>query len=117
MSNPKEQKFISVKMPSMTRLLIGGAMAFWLSTIMNPAFVAIAVLVVLLIPILSVDNMFSSQFAKAYRQPKQPEPKKISKSEYLESKFAAEEKKEPEKTVAASNAKNAKPAKKAKKGK
>ena len=114
MSNPKEQKFTLVKMPSMTRLLIGGGLAFWLSTIMNPAFVAIAVLVVLLIPVLSVDNMFSSQFAKAYRQPKPPEPKKMSKSEYLESKIAAEEKKE---TPPPASAKNAKPAKKGKKGK
>lgn len=104
-----------VKMPSMTRLLIGGGLAFWLSTIMNPAFVAIAVLVVLLIPVLSVDNMFSSQFAKAYRQPKPPEPKKMTKSEYLESKVAAEEKKEPEKAVVPSTAKNAKPPKKGKK--
>jgi ABC-type lipoprotein release transport system permease subunit len=117
MSNPKEQKFMLVKMPSMTRLLIGGGLAFWLSTIMNPAFVAIAVLVVLLIPVLSVDNMFSSQFEKAYRQPKPPEPKKISKTEYLESKIAAEEKKEAE-PAASPVAKNAKPtAKKGKKGK
>lgn len=115
MSNPKEQKFMLVKMPSMTRLLIGGGLAFWLSTIMNPAFVAIAVLVVLLIPVLSVDNMFSSQFAKAYRQPKPPEPKKMTKSEYLESKVAAEEKKEPEKVAVPSTSKNAKPPKKGKK--
>jgi hypothetical protein len=114
MSDSKEQKFTLVKMPSMTRLLIGGGLAFWLSTIMNPAFVAIAVLVVLLIPVLTVDNMFSSQFAKAYRQPKPPEPKKMSKSEYLESKVAAEEKKEAE----SSAPKNAKPpVKKGKKGK
>jgi hypothetical protein len=89
MSDSKGQKFALVKMPSFTRLLIGGMMAYWLSTIMNPAFVAIAVLVVLLIPVLTVDNMFSSQFSRAYRQPEQVKPKVMSKSEYIESKTAA----------------------------
>lgn len=92
MSDTKQQ-FIQVRMPSFTRLLIGGLIAYWLSTIMNPAFVAIAVLVVLLIPILTVDNIFSAQFSKAYRQPPPVQPKVISKSEYLETKMPAVEKK------------------------
>jgi hypothetical protein len=110
MSDIKGQKIMHVKMPSFTRLLIGGAMAFWLSTIMNPAFVAIAVLVVLLIPILTVDNIFSAQFSKAYRQPPPVQPKVISKTEYLETKLPAAEKK-PEPVVEDKKSKNAKTAK------
>ncbi|MEI7796649.1 MAG: hypothetical protein WCI06_08450 [Methylococcaceae bacterium] len=85
MANIKEKKIVLVKMPSFTRLLIGGLAAYWLSTIMNPAFVAIAVLVILLIPILTVDNIFSRQFSDAYKQPEQIVPKVMKKSEYLAS--------------------------------
>ncbi len=92
MSDAKGQKVALVKMPSFTRLLIGGLAAYWLSTIMNPAFVAIAVLVVLLIPILTVDSIFSNQFSKAYRQPAQVTPKVMTRSEYLETKAAPETK-------------------------
>lgn len=88
MADEKVKKVKLVKMPSFTRLLIGGLMAYWLSTIMNPAFVAIAVLVILLIPVLTVDNIFSRQFTKAYYPPVQIQPKTMSKSEYIESKTA-----------------------------
>jgi len=83
MANTKEKKITLVKIPSFTRLLIGGLAAYWLSTIMNPAFVAIAVLVILLIPVLTVDNIFSQQFSHAYKQPEQIVPKVMKKSEYL----------------------------------
>ncbi len=92
MSDAKGEKVALVKMPSFARLLMGGIAAYWLSTIMNPAFVAIAVLVILLIPILTVDNIFSNQFSSAYRQPVQVVPKVMSRSEYLESKAALENK-------------------------
>ncbi len=108
MSDSKGQKLALVKMPSFTRLLIGGMMAYWLSTIMNPAFVAIAVLVVLLIPVLTVDNMFSSQFSRAYRQPVQAQPKVMSKSEYIESQTAAAAKPAPEPVTPQKNEKKSK---------
>ncbi len=92
MADDKVKKVKLVKMPSFTRLLIGGLMAYWLSTIMNPAFVAIAVLVILLIPVLTVDNIFSRQFTRAYNPPIQVQPKTMSKSEYIEGKMAQEPK-------------------------
>lgn len=92
MADDKVKQVKLVKMPSFTRLLIGGLMAYWLSTIMNPAFVAIAVLVILLIPVLTVDNIFSRQFTRAYNPPIQVQPKTMSKSEYIEGKLAQETK-------------------------
>ena len=90
MADIKEKKIALVKMPSFTRLLIGGLAAYWLSTIMNPAFVAIAVLVILLIPVLTVDNIFSRQFSDAYKKPEQIVPKVMNKSEYLATLAPAE---------------------------
>lgn len=77
------KKIVLLKMPSFTRLLIGGLAAFWLSTIMNPAFVAIAALIIFFIPVLTVDNIFSRQFERAYKQPEEIKPKVMTKSEYL----------------------------------
>lgn len=78
------EKVIKVRMPSFTRLFIGGLAAYWLSTIMNPAFVAIAVLVILMIPILTVDNIFSRQFSSAYKPPEpikqKPKPKTVEEN-------------------------------------
>lgn len=45
-----------VKVPSPMRLLCGGALAYWLAHIINPAFVAIAVMIVLFIPIFITDS-------------------------------------------------------------
>jgi hypothetical protein len=95
MADEKVKKVKLVKMPSFTRLFIGGLMAYWLSTIMNPAFVSIAVLMILLIPVLSVDNIFSRQFTRAYYPPPKIEPKVMSKSEYIELKTAEEIKNAP----------------------
>ncbi len=67
-----DEKIIKVRIPSFTRLFIGGLAAYWLSTIMNPAFVAIGFLVILMIPVLTVDNMFSRQFSTAYKKPPEP---------------------------------------------
>lgn len=89
------KKVVLLKMPSFTRMLIGGLAAFWLATIMNPAFAAIAVLVILFIPVLTVDNIFSKQFERAYKKPEEIQPKKMTKSEYLaalEAKNQAESK-------------------------
>lgn len=77
------KKVVLLKMPSFTRMLIGGLAAFWLSSIMNPAFAAIAVLIIFFIPVLTVDNIFSKQFERAYKKPEEIQPKKITKSEYL----------------------------------
>jgi hypothetical protein len=41
-----------VKVPSPLRFLCGSALAYWLSHIINPAFVGIAVMFVLFIPII-----------------------------------------------------------------
>ena len=113
MSDAKGQKVLLVKMPSFTRLLMGGIAAYWLSTIMNPAFVAIAVLVVLLIPILTVDNIFSNQFSKAYRQPAQVTLKVMTRSEYLERKNTAETKAVESATELEKNSKDVKKSKNA----
>jgi hypothetical protein len=51
---------VKVKFPSPIRLLCGGALAYWLAHIINPAFVAIAVMIVLFIPIFITDH-FSCQ--------------------------------------------------------
>lgn len=106
------KKVVLLKMPSFTRMLIGGLAAFWLATIMNPAFAAIAVLVILFIPVLTVDNIFSKQFERAYKKPEEIQPKKMTKSEYLaalEAKNQAESKeKEKPKPPAAEDSKKKK---------
>lgn len=94
MADEKIKKVTYLKMPSFTRFLIGGLIAWWLSSIMNPAFVAIAVLVILIIPVLTVDNIFSKQFERAYKQPEEIKPKAISKAEYLASLEAENAKKQ-----------------------
>jgi hypothetical protein len=43
------------------RLLCGGAIAYWLAHIINPSFVAIAVMIVLFIPLFIADNLFFEQ--------------------------------------------------------
>lgn len=77
------KKVVLLKMPSFTRMLIGGLAAFWLASVMNPAFAAIAVLIIFFIPVLTVDNIFSRQFERAYKKPEEVQPKKMSKAEYL----------------------------------
>ncbi|MEN9756667.1 MAG: hypothetical protein RL755_854 [Pseudomonadota bacterium] len=74
-----DKKVALVKMPSFSTMLFGAIAAYWLSTIMNPAFVAIGVLVILLIPIVTVDNIFARQFAKAYQRPETQETENESK--------------------------------------
>lgn len=69
----QDKKVTLVKMPSYSTMLFGAIAAYWLSTIMNPAFVAIGVLVILFIPIVSVDNIFARQFSKAYQRPEPEE--------------------------------------------
>jgi len=48
-------EFEFIKAPSPMRLLCGGVLAYWLSGFVNPAFVAIAVMIVLFIPIFIAD--------------------------------------------------------------
>jgi hypothetical protein len=50
-----------VKVPRPMRMVWGSAIAYWLSGIINPAFVAIAVLIALFIPILIADPYFPSR--------------------------------------------------------
>lgn len=49
-----------VKVPGPTRLLFGCAIAYWLSHIINPAFVSIAVMIVLFIPVFIADYSYDS---------------------------------------------------------
>jgi hypothetical protein len=51
----------TVKTPSPWRLLLASLCAFWLSGIVNPAFVGIAVLILLLIPVLLAEFYFFSE--------------------------------------------------------
>jgi len=41
-----------IKMPTPMRMVWGSLVAYWLAGIINPAFVAIAVMIALLIPVL-----------------------------------------------------------------
>lgn len=45
-------------MPTPMRMVWGSAIAYWLSGIINPAFVAIAVMIALFIPILISEYLF-----------------------------------------------------------
>lgn len=44
-----------VKIPSPIRLLLASLCAYWLAGIFNPAFIAIAALILLLIPVVLVE--------------------------------------------------------------
>ena len=77
-----------VKAPSFTRLLLGGIAAYSLSMVMNPAFGVIAFLLILLIPLLTIDSIFSRQFHKAYHKPVQIKKREMSRSQYLEYRLA-----------------------------
>jgi|APLak6261658528_1056013.scaffolds.fasta_scaffold124939_2 hypothetical protein len=50
-----ESNVVMVKIPSPMRLLLASLCAYWLAGIFNPAFVAIAVLILLLIPVVLVE--------------------------------------------------------------
>jgi len=50
-----------VKMPGPMRMVWGSVIAYWLAGIVNPAFIAIAVMIALFIPILIADPFFPSQ--------------------------------------------------------
>ncbi|MDO9142417.1 MAG: hypothetical protein Q7U38_19025 [Methylobacter sp.] len=51
----------TIKVPRPMRMVWGGLIAYWLSGVINPAFVAIAVMIALYIPILIADPYFPSQ--------------------------------------------------------
>lgn len=75
-----------VKIPGPIRLLSGGALAYWLSHIINPAFVSIAVMIVLFIPIFLSDYFIKSvDMENAANQPdpiKQKHATKVRPAEY-----------------------------------
>jgi len=48
-------------MPTPMRMVWGSAIAYWLAGIINPAFIAIAVMIALFIPILIADPFFPSR--------------------------------------------------------
>lgn len=58
---PKEHILKIVKMPRPMRMVWGSLVAYWLAGIINPAFVAIAVMIALFIPVLIVDPLFPSR--------------------------------------------------------
>ena len=43
------------------RMVWGSATAYWLAGIINPAFIAIAVMIILFIPVLVADPLFPSR--------------------------------------------------------
>jgi len=47
-----------VKIPRPMRMVWGSAIAYWLAGIVNPAFIAIAVMIALFIPVLIADPYF-----------------------------------------------------------
>jgi predicted signal transduction protein with EAL and GGDEF domain len=50
-----------VKVPKPMRMVWGSLIAYWLAGIINPAFIAIAVMIALFIPVLIVDPLFPSR--------------------------------------------------------
>lgn len=58
---PKEYILKIVKVPRPMRMVWGSAIAYWLAGIINPAFIAIAVMIVLFIPVLIADPYFPSR--------------------------------------------------------
>jgi hypothetical protein len=50
-----------VTMPKPMRMFWGSVAAYWLAGIINPAFIAIAVIIALFIPVLIVDFYFPSR--------------------------------------------------------
>jgi hypothetical protein len=59
-----------VKIPRPMRMVWGGLAAYWLSGIIHPAFVAIAVMIVLFIPIL-INEYFKPELVL---EPPKPDP-------------------------------------------
>jgi hypothetical protein len=51
----KEYILEMVKIPRPMRMVWGSAIAYWLSGVINPAFIAIAVMIALFIPVLIAD--------------------------------------------------------------
>jgi hypothetical protein len=47
-----------IKVPKPMRMVWGAAVAYWLAGVINPAFIAIAVMIVLFIPVLVSDPYF-----------------------------------------------------------
>jgi hypothetical protein len=50
-----------VKVPKPMRMVWGSAIAYWLAGIVNPAFIVIAVMIALFIPILIIDPLFPTR--------------------------------------------------------
>jgi hypothetical protein len=63
-----------IKVPSPARLLCGAALAYWLSGIISPAFIAIAVMIVFFIPIFYNDYLSPDIPDANAKQPDSPEP-------------------------------------------
>jgi hypothetical protein len=57
-ARPKECILKIIKVPKPMRMVWGCVIAYWLAGIVNPAFIVIAVLIALFIPILVVDSYF-----------------------------------------------------------
>jgi hypothetical protein len=64
-----------IKIPSPMRLLCGALLAYWLSGIMHPGFVAIAVLILLFIPVFYPDYADAGRMeADQYAPPPPAQP-------------------------------------------
>lgn len=51
-------KQVNLKAPGPLRILCGSAAAYWLSGIINPGFIAVAVMVLLFFPVFFLDFLF-----------------------------------------------------------
>ena len=54
-------KTVDIKAPGPMRILCGSAAAYWLSGIISPGFVAIAVMILLFFPVFFIDFLFPEQ--------------------------------------------------------
>ncbi|MDP2902950.1 MAG: hypothetical protein Q8N96_07540 [Methylovulum sp.] len=61
MAKTKKIKTVNLNAPGPMRILCGSAAAYWLSGIINPAFVAIAVMILLFFPVFFLDFLFPEQ--------------------------------------------------------
>lgn len=57
-------KKIEIKEPGSMRLLLGGLLAYWLSGIINPAFIVIAVMILLFFPVFFVEFLYPEPESK-----------------------------------------------------
>lgn len=68
-----------VKVPTPTRIICGSLVAYWLSGIVSPAFVAIAVLILFFIPVFIPDYFSNIEISEESDPPKKQKGKSSKK--------------------------------------